>query len=175
MKLNCVDIWCIACAKDLQKPDWREMVLRKLRTMSKAPTTYVAAAVLAALTTLCIAQESVSISSVNGASEGSTQISSELWTVSPSAAQCPVGTFFPAKGISGVAVRVKRRVLAFIACHRHCPHVHLMSCPSNCWILLRGLNDITTAHCLEQQPYNTSGQDLGSSSKQCNERLTGHR
>ena len=83
------------------------MVLRNLRTMSKTPAAYAAAAVLTALATLCIAQESVSISSVNGVSMGSTQISSELWTISPTAAQCPVGTLFPAQGISGVAVRVE--------------------------------------------------------------------
>ena len=75
---------------------------------------WVAALLLAAMVTMASAQESVSVSSVNGVSEtasnvngvskGSTQIASDLWTTTPTAAECPLGTTFPVQAITGVTV-----------------------------------------------------------------------
>ena len=52
----------------------------------------------------CKGQQSVSVSGVNGVSEGSTQIGSELWTIASTSAECPVGTRFPAHTVNGITV-----------------------------------------------------------------------
>ena len=79
-----------------------------------APCFCVAVLLLAAKITMASAQESVSVgsisgvsetaSNVNGVSKGSTQIASDLWTVTPTAAECPLGTTFPVQAITGVTV-----------------------------------------------------------------------